>query len=376
MQAAFHPHSVPEGWERGSGKRDGSSLCTTAESWTSIMMAVLSVAFSVLGVMEERSGSLRLTVRLGSSSACSLVSGLLQSGSVTFPCESSAAACGGLPFLAAPIRSASPAGTPFVLREGQGRKRSVRRYRDRRRREYEEPWRWQDALCGYQPDGLPARLWLPRNQCLCCGHVPTPVPLLRPLGSAGLLQPHLLAGRAAPQDASRVLALHAGSAVPAAPLALSHPGPILDAASRPVLFSRLTVPMARFLLPRVLVPLGPGRCPVLATAGVGPWGRLLGSLGQRPLALALLLGAFLQGDTLPGSLPAEDAGVGIDEGRLILVDALLAGHLHVPAQLAGALLPHRHVVPPATLPPASTGGQRGVTIPAAHTIPRETPALD
>lgn len=103
------------------------------------MMAVLSVAFSVLGVMEERSGSLRLTVRLGSSSACSLVSGLLQSCSVIFPCESSAAACGGLPFLEVPIRSASPAGTPFVLREEPGRKRGVRRYGDRRRREYEEP---------------------------------------------------------------------------------------------------------------------------------------------------------------------------------------------------------------------------------------------
>lgn len=118
MQTAFHPPRVPEGWERGSGKRDRSSLCTTAESWISIMMAVLSVAFSVLGVMEERSGSLRLTVRLGSSSACSLVSGLLHSCSVRFPIfpwESSGAAWGGLPFLAVPIRSASPAGTPFVL---------------------------------------------------------------------------------------------------------------------------------------------------------------------------------------------------------------------------------------------------------------------
>lgn len=82
----------PEGWERGSGKRDGCSLCTTAESWTSIMMAVLSVAFSVLGVMEERSGSLWLTVRPGSSSACSLVSGLLHSCSgraPAFPWDSS-----------------------------------------------------------------------------------------------------------------------------------------------------------------------------------------------------------------------------------------------------------------------------------------------
>lgn len=82
------------------------------------MMAVLSVAFSVLGVMEDRSGSLRLTLRLGSSSACSLVSGLLHSCSVSapvLPWPSSAATCGGLPLLAVPIRSASPAGTPFVL---------------------------------------------------------------------------------------------------------------------------------------------------------------------------------------------------------------------------------------------------------------------
>lgn len=94
------------------------------------MMAVLSVAFSVLGVMEDRSGSLRLTVRLGSSSACSLVSGLLHSCSVrlpVFPWDSSWGACGGVPFLALPIRSASPAGTPFVLQQGQGTKRGVRR---------------------------------------------------------------------------------------------------------------------------------------------------------------------------------------------------------------------------------------------------------
>lgn len=129
MQVAFHPHRAPEGWEKGSGKRDRSSLCTTAESWTSIMMVVLSVAFSVLGVMEERSGSLRLTVRLASSSACSLVSGLLQSCSVrlpVFPRRVSGAACGALPSSAVPTSSASPAGTPFVLQEGCGRKRGAR----------------------------------------------------------------------------------------------------------------------------------------------------------------------------------------------------------------------------------------------------------
>lgn len=133
------PHRAPEGWERGSGKREGCSLCTTAESCTSIMMAVLSVPFSALGLMQDRSGSLRLTVRLGSSSACSLVSGLLHSCSVRFPVlpwDSSGR--GGLPFLALPSRSASPAGTPFVLRRGQGRNRGVRRCRDGRGREYEE----------------------------------------------------------------------------------------------------------------------------------------------------------------------------------------------------------------------------------------------
>lgn len=124
-----HPR-VPEDRERGSGKRDGSSLCTTAESWTSIMMVVLSVAFSVLGVMEERSGSLRLTVRLASSSACSLVSRLLQSCSIrlpVFPRGVSGAPCGGLPSSTVPASSASPAGTPFVLWEGGRMKRGGRR---------------------------------------------------------------------------------------------------------------------------------------------------------------------------------------------------------------------------------------------------------
>lgn len=82
------------------------------------MMAVLSVAFSVLAVTEERSGSLRLTVRLAPSDAppsraCSLVSGLLQSCSPRLPSSprgGSGAAAGGLP---------SSARTPLVLWEGR-----------------------------------------------------------------------------------------------------------------------------------------------------------------------------------------------------------------------------------------------------------------
>lgn len=94
------------------------------------MMAVLSVAFSVVGVMEERSGSLRLTVRLASSSACSLVSGLLQSCSIRlpiFPREGSGAICGGGPASVVPTSSASLAETPFVLQDGCGRKRGARK---------------------------------------------------------------------------------------------------------------------------------------------------------------------------------------------------------------------------------------------------------
>ena len=118
VQATFHLRRVPKGWERDSGKRDGSSLCTTAESWTSIMMVVLSVAFSVFGVMDERSGSLRLTVRLASSSACSLVSRLLQSCSVrlpVFPWGGSGPACGRLPSSAVPTSSASLAGCSMTF---------------------------------------------------------------------------------------------------------------------------------------------------------------------------------------------------------------------------------------------------------------------
>lgn len=42
---------------------------------------------------------------------------------------------------------------------------------------------------------------------------------------------------------------------------------------------------------------------------------------------------------------------GVHWRGLLFVEGFLARHLHVPPQLAGALFPHRHVVPAPPLPP-------------------------
>lgn len=194
------------------------------------------------------------------------------------------------------------------------------------------------------------------------------VPL--PLTGHSFIQTPLLAGRPAPGSGGGLLALRPDAAVPAAPLALPVPGPVLE--------GHHGLPAPGLLLGRVTVPMTgpgqPGRLPFAQGHGaplVVQGTRQVPSvpLEGPPAADALLLTLLqtqAQGRPLDGPGSPVEAGVGIEwvEGAqgvegvegvhgwgLLLVEGLLAGHLHVPSQLAGALLPHRHVVSAPSLPP-------------------------
>lgn len=164
--------------------------------------------------------------------------------------------------------------------------------------------------------------------------------------------------------------------MPAAPLALPVPGPVLKGhhslSSPCLLLSRVTVSMTGPGQPRWL-PLAQGQRGPLVVQGTGsvPSIPLEGPPTADALLLELLQGQA-QGQALNGPGSPIKAGVGIERvegaervegvervhGRCLLsVEGLLAGHLHVLPQLAGTLLPHGHVVPAPPLPPAKGKGQ-------------------
>lgn len=181
--------------------------------------------------------------------------------------------------------------------------------------------------------------------------------VLLPLGGPPFIQTPLLAGRPAPGGGGVFLAFGPDTTVPAAPLALPVPGPVLEGhhslPSPSLLLGRITVPMTRPGQPWWL-PFAQGQGAPLVVQGT----RQVPSvpLEGPPAANALLL-TFLQAQAqaLNGSGSPVEARVGVEwvEGAqrvegvegvhwwgLLFVEGLLAGHLHVPSQLAGALLPH------------------------------------
>lgn len=96
----------------------------------------------------------------------------------------------GAPLLGGPDQLGIASRDPICPAGGMWEKKRCEKIRG----EDKELWEPRGALPGYQPDGLLACLWLPLNQRLRCSHIPVPVPILRPLRGAGLLQAQLLAG--------------------------------------------------------------------------------------------------------------------------------------------------------------------------------------
>lgn len=135
-----------------------------------------------------------------------------------------------------------------------------------------------------------------------------------PIGGRALVQTPLLAGGPAPGGGGQLLALRPDAAVPASPLALPVPGPVLEGhhglPCPSLLLRRVTVPMARPGRPRRL-PLAQGQGALLVVQGTGevPAGPLEGPPAADALLLALLQA---QGQALEGAGSPVEAGVRVE----------------------------------------------------------------